>query len=505
MKTTSLVLATLLVSVFSLKADVENLWYRLEQDGVSYFKFNRWGSDETSYRGVLNIYNQGEDKIRLDPYGSSWIDYRLGIGTKNPTERLDINGNLKLNGWIKSDDDLNFSTPGIALLKADIFRVRNDNSSAVINAFAANGNGSNSMLRLTTDTSFWEVMYNEPTQNLDFRYDNNPLMNLTPEGDLTLEGGLNISNSLGINTTTPTEALDINGNLKLNGSINSDQNLIFNLSNLTVFNTDTLRVTSDSGVATITAHARNGSGSNARLKLVTDTNTWDLRYNEGNQNLVFEYDYATKMNLNNDGDLTLYGDLNLSKSGNLWNIYTDDTTSDVLKFYLNNEPKQIIWKQGTTFYGNFLQIKGTDEHAALTAYTNAGFDSLVRLKSQTADWSMTYVDSTQNLDFRYSGESQLKLSNDGTLTAKKVVVTPEDWPDYVFETDYNLPKLTDVEDHIRTKKHLPEVPSAEKAEKDGVSLGEMQKVLLKKIEELTLYTIEQEKRIKALETQLMQK
>jgi hypothetical protein len=75
------------------------------------------------------------------------------------------------------------------------------------------------------------------------------------------------------------------------------------------------------------------------------------------------------------------------------------------------------------------------------------------------------------------------------------------FPDYVFEPDYNLPKLADIEAYVQKHKHLPEVPSAKEVEKDGMSLNEMNIILLKKVEELTLYAIDQEKRIKALETE----
>lgn len=91
------------------------------------------------------------------------------------------------------------------------------------------------------------------------------------------------------------------------------------------------------------------------------------------------------------------------------------------------------------------------------------------------------------------------------------VSTP--WPDYVFEEDYDLQTLEEVEKHIEEKGHLPNIPSAEEVEKKGsFSLDEMNKKLLEKVEELTLYLIDQnkrlekqEQRIKALETELANK
>jgi hypothetical protein len=79
----------------------------------------------------------------------------------------------------------------------------------------------------------------------------------------------------------------------------------------------------------------------------------------------------------------------------------------------------------------------------------------------------------------------------GKFEAKEIKVTLTPTADFVFEEDYNLPKLEEVEKHIKEKKHLPEIASAKEMEKEGVNVGEFQIKLLQKIEELTLYTIEQ--------------
>jgi len=72
-------------------------------------------------------------------------------------------------------------------------------------------------------------------------------------------------------------------------------------------------------------------------------------------------------------------------------------------------------------------------------------------------------------------------------------------PDYVFANDYKLKSLKEVEDYIKENRHLPEIPSAKDIQKDGLLLAEMNMNLLKKIEELTLYIIEINKRIDSLE------
>lgn len=88
-----------------------------------------------------------------------------------------------------------------------------------------------------------------------------------------------------------------------------------------------------------------------------------------------------------------------------------------------------------------------------------------------------------------------KLDVAGTIRATEVKVETG-WADFVFDKDYKLPTLQEVEAHINEHKHLPDIPSEKEVKENGVSLGEMQAKLLQKIEELTLYVIEQEKTIK---------
>jgi len=86
-----------------------------------------------------------------------------------------------------------------------------------------------------------------------------------------------------------------------------------------------------------------------------------------------------------------------------------------------------------------------------------------------------------------------KLAVNGTIRSKEVLVENANWPDYVFDPTYNLPSLEKVETYINENHHLPEVPSAQEITDKGLSLGEMNKVLMKKVEELTLYLIESNK------------
>lgn len=89
-----------------------------------------------------------------------------------------------------------------------------------------------------------------------------------------------------------------------------------------------------------------------------------------------------------------------------------------------------------------------------------------------------------------------QLAVNGKIISEEVKVQLNgEWPDYVFSKDYKLPTLEAIQKHINKKGHLPNIPSAKEVEANGVELGEMNKLLLKKIEELTLYIIEMNKEI----------
>ncbi len=94
-----------------------------------------------------------------------------------------------------------------------------------------------------------------------------------------------------------------------------------------------------------------------------------------------------------------------------------------------------------------------------------------------------------------------KLAVEGSIGARKIIVEVSGWSDFVFEEGYDLPTLSEVERHIKEKGHLKDIPSSDEATGKGIDLGAMDAKLLQKIEELTLYIIDQEKKMKVLEQQ----
>ncbi len=93
-----------------------------------------------------------------------------------------------------------------------------------------------------------------------------------------------------------------------------------------------------------------------------------------------------------------------------------------------------------------------------------------------------------------------KLSVNGNIKAKELVIETVGWPDYVFDETYKMHSLKELEEFIQRHHHLPNIPAAIDVEKNGVAVGEIQKILLEKIEELTLHIIQLNKRIEKLET-----
>jgi hypothetical protein len=83
-----------------------------------------------------------------------------------------------------------------------------------------------------------------------------------------------------------------------------------------------------------------------------------------------------------------------------------------------------------------------------------------------------------------------KLAVNGTIKAQDIVLTLDGWSDFVFDPNYKLMSLDELELSIKAEGHLPGIPSAQETSENGVKIGQLQAKLLQKIEELTLYVIQ---------------
>jgi hypothetical protein len=129
---------------------------------------------------------------------------------------------------------------------------------------------------------------------------------------------------------------------------------------------------------------------------------------------------------------------------------------------------------------------------------NLNILAMARGTNMAAYRAMT-ITSLGNIGIGTTNPGTNRLAVEGTVAARKVMITTTTpFPDYVFKKSYVLLPLDSLERYVRQNSHLPEIPSADSVQKNGLDIGTNQELLLKKIEELTLYVIAQQKELKEL-------
>jgi hypothetical protein len=190
------------------------------------------------------------------------------------------------------------------------------------------------------------------------------------------------------------------------------------------------------------------------------------------------------------------------KNGGVYNVQISPYLT-YPNYFLNNT---LI---GTsTDNGNKFQVVGNTSFAGnLTVSGNtvtmsglSGNNSANRILAADANGNLYFRDVT-SLALNETMNSDLAIN--GRVSAQQMLITQTGrWPDYVFSKQYKLPSLTEVENFINQNSHLPGVPSAAEVEKKGIDVGNNQAAQLKKIEELTLYIIQQDKELKSLKQEV---
>lgn len=172
---------------------------------------------------------------------------------------------------------------------------------------------------------------------------------------------------------------------------------------------------------------------------------------------------------------------------------------------------------GTTNPQSKLHIEGTNNSNSQIQLVNT---------ANNTNWSITPMFNDDLLSFRANNNNYLQVLNvhasgkvgigttdftgshllrvEGSLGAREIIVESGSWSDFVFAGNYNLRSLEEVEEHINENGHLPEIPNEAHVIENGINLGEMDAKLLQKIEELTLYLIEQNKQNKEQQVRIEQ-
>jgi hypothetical protein len=139
-------------------------------------------------------------------------------------------------------------------------------------------------------------------------------------------------------------------------------------------------------------------------------------------------------------------------------------------------------------------------NTAAIAFIGIPQNNAVGFYGNVSGWGLIMNTTTGNVGIGTLNPTY-KLSVKGNIRCTEVVVE-SGWADYVFDEKYTLPLLTEVEKFIQQNKHLPNIPSAKEVEEKGLHLGDVQRRMMEKIEELTLYVIEQDKSIQQLKEQV---
>jgi hypothetical protein len=241
--------------------------------------------------------------------------------------------------------------------------------------------------------------------------------------------------------------------------------------------------------------------ASSRLFISTDDDsvTPALSIRQSNNN-NFGFDFSLDLGIN--GNLFLKSIQNgspttlasFSRNTNYLGIGVDDPAE---RLHVNGN----IWLEGQIGYGlSQFGVNTFPFDNKQVGHYSLGWHNDSQTGGKTA-----YLSGYPGIRFFTNGAQRMFIDLYGNvridqgIKAKSLKITQNPWADFVFEPDYNLKPIEEVEAYIQTEKHLPDVPSEATIQDQGLDVGDMQKIQMQKIEELYLYIIEQQKQIKNLE------
>jgi len=449
--------------------------------GLFYGTAQQASGTNTTFGFVLAPWHNNAVGIRMDENGN------VGINQGTPTAPLDVNGKIKANSLAIINNSSNVATIdslGKATFKGAIY----------------SGYTNSSQL---SDSSFVPRKYVDSVSSNGNNIRNDAFFNSPQNGGINLNGYINLSAADG-----NTNILNINGATTWN-----TQNALVNI-----------QENSPNGVSPYKTHSLISFRA-PNMQVGDNINIYVGRTFASKQMGYFGYYYGGDTTFGHSAfTFDAYG---LSKYPH---VFWFDSSYYIgyglkktagIKFGVNGQASF----KGAVYAGYTNSSVLTDSSFTPRKYV----DSLIGTQSaQTVGaWSMNgngnvngtsqFIGTTngQPLVFKTNGaeamrigangnigigttnitDANFKLIVEGAIHSRKVKVDQDTWSDYVFDNDYQLRTLAEVQKYINTHKHLPGVPSASEVKKNGIDLGENQSVLLKKIEELTLYAIDQNKQL----------
>lgn len=411
----------------------------------------------------------------------------VGIGTTTPTAPLDINNNILLGlDYPAYGVRIKANWPGYNGGWSRGFYIANENNTQTYFGLGVTGEATTGVTNMS-----YAWLGSDYTK---------PYMSFLRNGNI------------GIGTNTPVEKLDIQGNIHINAG-GDDNHLYWIGHNMTLgtpveeYAHNTLKLKPGGSTAGILYSglemytANSPTSFDKKVQISTYTNSF---FNGGNVGIGTD-NPQTKLevqgiitagnNASTGGSTILQGSYSSGVLNNLGGVYSSGGT--YLSYGLN--------QNGSS---NWLSTTNIPIGRSLAVLDNA-FRIYTAPAQTTAIGSALGTQPTEVFTITNSGNTGIgvinpteKLVVNGNIKAKKLMVTQNSWADYVFDKDYKLMNLNDLSTYIQQYKHLPEVPSTKDIQTNGVDVGNNQTLLLKKIEELTLYIIEQHKEIETLKKEI---
>ncbi len=344
-----------------------------------------------------------------------------------------------------------------------------------------------------------------------------------------------VNGNVGIGTDIPGEKLHVDGTILTEGGIQmvgGINKIIFGDSSTSEFqiarhnpskgtgnpniNTESIFTIDDSdniGIGT--------SNPTVQLDVAGDVNIRDSLEVYGSANITGSIVTQGYLSLNNPNGSIRYGEPGVLSDFSL--INTAGTIKSGRSSEKGDYDVEVLTIDGEHNYVGILNtnpyteldVKGTTRTTGFQMTGNAGPDKLLKSVDNdgNAEWvdiseittpglwvpnamgTIAYMDGRVNIGID-NAPLEYKLAVNGTIGCKKIKVElSTSWPDYVFSDSYVLPDLERLEKYVKTNKHLPGVPTESDVKANGIDVGEMNSILLQKIEELTLLLIEQQKQI----------
>jgi hypothetical protein len=310
------------------------------------------------------------------------------------------------------------------------------------------------------------------------------------------------SGLLGVGSITPAYALDVNGRARIRHNTFTS-GIWYNKAD----NTEA----AFAGMVNDSTYGfyGQGTGGNWRVGIDVKNAQVGIGITDPSTPLSFPSSIGNKISFYGSGTTAHYG---IGIDNSLLQIYSAGNTTDIAFGYGNS----------SSFTENFKMLGNGNLHlgkyavwasAADDRRLNIGDGNFVYIGEQDADDRL--VLRAGSFDFRngdvYIGASDFSKGVGFKLRVNGKIITEEvkvqllgAWPDYVFENGYNKLSINELEKYIQSNKRLPGIPSATEVEKNGQYLGDMQRKMMEKIEELSLYIIELNKKIELQQSEINQ-